>query len=175
MGLFQKKEPGAGGLAVQIREGGRHPFGILDGYVPLEGRERDNILDQFGTIINPRYISVIVDDKDDVVAFGLIIPSICTPLQKGRGRMTPCTIIGLLNAIAHPKELEMALVAVREDYRNKGVNSLMMARVARNIIEDKIEHVESNPELVTNVAVQAQWDFFDREIVKRRRTYKKQL
>ncbi len=150
-------------------------YADLDGYVPLEGRERDNILDQFGTIINPRYISVIVDDKDDVVAFGLIIPSICTPLQKGRGRMTPCTIIGLLNAIAHPKELEMALVAVREDYRNKGVNSLMMARVARNIIEDKIEHVESNPELVTNVAVQAQWDFFDREIVKRRRTYKKQL
>ena len=35
MGFFQKKEPGGGGLAVQIREGGRHPFGALDGYVPL--------------------------------------------------------------------------------------------------------------------------------------------
>ena len=35
MGLFQKKEQGGGGLAVQIREGGRHPFGVLDGYVPL--------------------------------------------------------------------------------------------------------------------------------------------
>ena len=35
MGLFQKKERGGGGLAVQIREGGRHPFGVLDGYVPL--------------------------------------------------------------------------------------------------------------------------------------------
>lgn len=35
MGLFQKKENGGGGLAVQIREGGRHPFGVLDGYVPL--------------------------------------------------------------------------------------------------------------------------------------------
>ena len=35
MGLFQKKESGGGGLAVQIREGGRHPFGVLDGYVPL--------------------------------------------------------------------------------------------------------------------------------------------
>ena len=39
MGFFQKKEPGGGGLAVQIREGGRHPFGALDGYVPLRHGE----------------------------------------------------------------------------------------------------------------------------------------
>ena len=35
MGLFHKKKEPGGGLAVQIREGGRHPFGVLDGYVPL--------------------------------------------------------------------------------------------------------------------------------------------
>ena len=39
MGLFGKKEPGGGALAVQIREGGRHPFGALDGYVPLRHGE----------------------------------------------------------------------------------------------------------------------------------------
>ncbi len=40
MGLFRKKQtPEGGGLAVQIREGGRHPFGVLDGYVPLHQGE----------------------------------------------------------------------------------------------------------------------------------------
>ena len=40
MGLFHKKSgPESGGLAVQIREGGRHPFGVLDGYVPLQQGE----------------------------------------------------------------------------------------------------------------------------------------
>ena len=40
MGLFHKKSgPEGGGLAVQIREGGRHPFGVLDGYVPLQQGE----------------------------------------------------------------------------------------------------------------------------------------
>lgn len=150
-------------------------YAHLDGFVPLEGREMDNVLDQFATVINPRYLSVLVDKDDNVAAFGVIIPSLCKVLQKHRGRMTPCAILGLLRAIKHPKELEMVLVAVREDYRNKGVNSLMMARIVRNIIEDKIEHVESNPELVTNLAVQAQWDVFEREIVKRRRTYTKAL
>ena len=42
MGLFHKKSgPESGGLAVQIREGGRHPFGVLDGYVPLQQGEID--------------------------------------------------------------------------------------------------------------------------------------
>ena len=35
MGVFGKKKRPANGAAVQIREGGRHPFGVLDGYVPL--------------------------------------------------------------------------------------------------------------------------------------------
>ena len=39
MGLFHKKKEPGGGLAVQIREGGRHPFGVLDGYVPLRQGE----------------------------------------------------------------------------------------------------------------------------------------
>ena len=41
MGLFHKKKEPGGGLAVQIREGGRHPFGVLDGYVPLRSGEID--------------------------------------------------------------------------------------------------------------------------------------
>ena len=41
MGLFHKKKEPGGGLAVQIREGGRHPFGVLDGYVPLRHGEID--------------------------------------------------------------------------------------------------------------------------------------
>lgn len=38
MGIW-KKEPGAAGTAVQLRSGGRHPFGLLDGYVPLRSGE----------------------------------------------------------------------------------------------------------------------------------------
>ena len=150
-------------------------YAVLDCYVPVEGKEMDNVLDQFATIINPRYFSLLVDRNNEVVGMGVLIPSIADALIRGRGRMTIPTIFRLLKAIKSPKELEMALVAVRADYQKKGVNSLMMARIAENIIEDKIEHVESNPELVTNLAVQTQWTSFEREIVKRRSTYTKPI
>lgn len=35
MKWFEKKRQGSAGLTVQTREGTRHPFGVLDGYVPL--------------------------------------------------------------------------------------------------------------------------------------------
>lgn len=39
MGWFEKKRGDSAGAAVQMRDGGRHPFGVLDGYVPLRNGE----------------------------------------------------------------------------------------------------------------------------------------
>ena len=33
---FEKKTPAIAAAAVQLRDGGRHPFGVLDRYVPLD-------------------------------------------------------------------------------------------------------------------------------------------
>lgn len=150
-------------------------YALLDRYVPVEGAQMDDVLDQFATIINPRYFSLLTDKNDEVVAMGAVIPSICDVLIKSRGHMTLPAIFGLLRTIARPKELEMALVAVRPDYQKKGVNSIMMARIIRNIIEDGVQKIESNPELVSNLDVQAQWTVLQREIVKRRKCFIKEI
>ena len=39
MGLFDRKKRESAGLAVQLRDSGRQPFGVLDGYVPLRSGE----------------------------------------------------------------------------------------------------------------------------------------
>lgn len=150
-------------------------YAALDCYVPVEGKVVDAVLQQFATVINPRYFSLLTDKNDEVVAMAVMLPSICAPLQKSGGRMTPLTILRLLRAIAKPKELEMVLIAVRPDYQKKGLNSIMISRILQNIIDDKIEKVESNPELVTNTAVQEQWEVLERYIVKRRMCFTKPI
>ena len=69
----------------------------------------------------------------------------------------------------------MVLIAVLPEYQKLGVNAVMMARIINHIIEDGIGHVESNPELVGNLAVQSQWSTLERRIVKRRKTFVKQI
>lgn len=150
-------------------------YGHLDGYVPVEGEARKNVLSQFATIVNTRYISFLIDENDDVAAFGIVLPSICDTLIKTRGRLFPTGFIGVLKSIKKPKELEMALIAVKKEYKNKGLNALIIERVLGNIIADGIINLESNPMLETNYSIQNQWNFVDNSVVKMRQTFKKRI
>ena len=143
----------------------------LDGYVPIEGRERKNMLDQFATIVNRKYISLLVDEKGKVAGFGIVLPSIAAALKKHNGKLFPTGFISVLRAIKKPKRLEMALIALRPEYKNTGINAVLIAKILKYIIDDKIERIESNPMLEHNLNIIQQWKIFETEIVKKRQTY----
>lgn len=150
-------------------------YSHLDGYVPIEGGAQKNVLKQFATIINPRYSSILIDADGKVAAFGIVLPSIADALIKSRGKLFPTGFIGVLKSIKKPKELEMALIGVKSEYKNTGINSILIARIMNNVIEDKIKRVESNVMLETNYNIQNQWKFAESEIIKRRQTYVKEI
>ncbi len=150
-------------------------YGDLDGYVPIEGEERQNVLNQFATIVNTRYISFLIDKNDDVAGFGIVLPSIANPLIKTRGKLFPTGFIGVLKSISSPKELEMALIGIKRSYRNTGINSIIISHIINNIIDDGIELIESNPMLERNNNIQNQWKFVGNEISKKRQTYQKPI
>ncbi len=150
-------------------------YAPLDGFVPVDEQTEKNVLKQFGTVINRRYISVLVDEKEEVAAFGIVLPSLVKSLVKHRGKLFPTGFIDVLISIKKPKELEMALIGVKQEYKNTGINALVMARIMHNVIEDGIEAIESNPMLETNYSIQQQWKFAENEIVKKRQTYKKRI
>ena len=134
-----------------------------------------SVLGQFATILKNRYACILVDENDDVAAFGIVFPSIAEPLIKHRGKLFPTGFIGILRSLKKPKELEMALIGVKDKYKNTGINSIIIDKISRNIIEDGIEIVESNPMLETNYPIQRTWKFADSKIVKKRQTYKKAI
>lgn len=150
-------------------------YGELDGYVPIADNAKINVLKQFATIINPRYLSVLVDENDDVAAFGVVLPSICQPLIKHKGKLFPTGFISVLRCIKKPKELEMALIGIKKEYKNSGINAVVIAKIMNNVVKDKIENIESNPMLETNFDILQQWKFAEYEVVKKRQTYKKQI
>ncbi len=150
-------------------------YSELDGYVPIEGEAQKNVLKQFATIINPRYSSILIDENGKVAAFGIVLPSIADALIKSRGRLFPTGFIGVLKSIKRPKELEMALIGVKSEYKNTGINSIIISRIMKNVIDDDIEGIESNVMLEHNYNIQNQWKFADSEIIKRRQTYVKEI
>ncbi len=151
-------------------------YGHLHGYVPISDPVRDATIKMFKTAINPDFMSVIVNEKDEIIGFGLAFPSIADALRLCNGKLFPFGFIPVLYRMKHPKFLELALIAVRNEYRGMGINAAIISRILESARKHKIEYCESNLELESNTKVQGLWDeLFHKEQHKRRRCFVKDL
>ncbi|OGU60515.1 MAG: hypothetical protein A2V66_09285 [Ignavibacteria bacterium RBG_13_36_8] len=147
----------------------------LYGFVTLTEKQIDSYIKQYFGFIIPDYVPVIVDKDDKVVAFGITMPSLSKALQKIQGKLLPFGFIHILKAMKNNELVDFYLTAVRPDYQDKGVNSIMMYEMNKVYLKYKVKRVETNPELETNVKIQAQWRFYENRQHKRRRCFRKHL
>ena len=147
----------------------------LHGFVELSEKQIDMYVKQYFGFIKPEYLPVVMNDKNEMVAFGITMPSLSTAFQKANGSLLPFGFIHILKAMKNNKGLDLYLTAVRPDMQDKGVNAILMCEINKLIIKNKIKTVETNRELETNSKVQAQWRFFEHKLHKRRRCYKKNI
>ena len=147
----------------------------LYGTVPFTPEMKKQMVDQFTTILNLRYMAVVCDENEDVIAFGLCMPGIGESLQKSGGKLTPCTLIRLLKTVKNPRVIDLALVGIMPKYRNSGLSVFMMTVLADMFKDPNLEYMETNLNLEDNAAILATWKRFDHITHKRRRSYKKML
>lgn len=152
-------------------------YAPLYGFAPLTQRQIDYYISMYIPMLRFDLVTLIVREEDDaVVGFGISLPSLSKAMQKAKGHMFPFGWIHLLKALkSKPKVIDLYLMGVLPEYQSKGVNALLfndLIPVYRGI---GAVYAESNPELETNSAVQAQWDYFKREQHKTRRAFIKKL
>ena len=145
------------------------------GTVPFTDGMKKMLISNFKLIIDLNHCGVVLDENDKVVALGLCFPSLSKAVQKSYGHITPMALGRLLKAIKHPKILDLGLIAVAPEYKNKGVNALIAAGLVRMLREDGIEYAETNLNLVDNHSIRNQWKRFNAVQHKRRRAYIKKL
>lgn len=148
----------------------------LYGYSPLSARQIEYYIDKYLGILRLDCISVIVDANDELVAFGISMPSLSHALQRSRGRLLPFGWLHLLRGIyGHNRIVDLMLIGVKKEYLSRGVNAMVFADLLPVFIKNGYEFAESNLELENNENVQKQWQYFDRRLHRRRRAYKKSL
>ncbi len=134
-------------------------------------------LDFYLSMLDLRYVVMLENDKDELVAFGISMPSIARALQKSRGRLFPFGWWHLLKSLfwKHEEGVEMLLIGVRPDYQNTGINTLLFYNLFPFYKSQGVKWAETNAVLETNVKNQGQMEQFSHECVKRRRSYIKKL
>lgn len=142
--------------------------------VPFTEKTKKMMINSFKLIVDIKYVTVILDENERVVCFGLCFPSIAKPIQKCKGHLNIFTIPSVLKALKKPDVIDLALIGVLPEYQMKGVASLLIYEIMK-ILKSGIDYAETNLNLESNISIQNQWKSFDSELHKRRRSFVKKL
>ncbi len=149
----------------------------LYNFTVLPEKMADKYIGFYLKVLDLNYVSLVENDKDEIVAFGITMPSIVRALQRSRGKLFPFGWWYLAKSLFFKREegVEMLLVGVNPEYRNSGVNTLVQLDMFKKYTEAGVKWAETNAILETNIKNQGQFKEFDRECKKRRRSYIKPL
>lgn len=150
-------------------------YGDLYGAVPTTPKMRKDLLAKFTPFLNVNYTVLICDEKERVVGFGLALPRLGDVLKRSGGRMTLATWLRLRRTVKRPKHLDLVLMAVRPEYRNAGINAVIVQGVIDMLTSAGVKKLETNMNLETNTKVMAQWKYLTARQHKRRRAYIKEI
>jgi len=147
----------------------------LYGFVPLTPKQVEGYITQYFSFVTPDFVPMVFNEKNEMIAFGVALPSLSRALQKSHGRLFPFGFITLLRALKKNDRADLYLVAVKSEYRGSGANAILMNHMYEVFRKLGIKKIETNPELENNRLVQGQWKYFETRQHKRRRVFIKPI
>ncbi len=150
-------------------------YSSLSSFVEITDIQKEFFKKKFLGFINPEYIKFVVDKDDNLVAFGIVMPSYAKALQKANGRLFPFGLKHILDAKKNCKEVSFYLIGVHPDYQNKGVHAIIFNEFYNTFESKGILECRRTPELDDNTAIHKIWKNFNPVVLKKRCTFRKDL
>lgn len=145
------------------------------GFSELSEKQVNALARQFVDILQPEYISIILDSSDQVIAFGITMPSLAKTLQKAKGRLWLFVLFKILKIYNKTTTVDALLIAVKKEYQQKGVTGLIFNDIIPKLIKKGFINFESTKEMEANVSVNNLWHNYEHRQHKRTRCYIKKL
>lgn len=149
----------------------------LYNYTVMPDELADKYIGFYLNFLDLRYVSVIENDKNELVGFGICMPSLSKALQKTSGKLFPFGWFHILRAMKGigNKGLDLLLIGIRPDYQNLGLNCLLICDLFTKFKASGFEWAETQAILEDNFENQTLWREFDKECAKRRRIFTKKI
>ena len=150
---------------------------VLYGYSLLSEKQIDQYVKTYLSLLDLKMVSFVENEKGELIAAGVSMPSLAEPLQKCNGELFPFGWFHLLKTIywKRPDTLDLLLIGVLPEYQNKGVNTLIFVDLFENYRKMGFKYAETNANLETNVKVQQMWEPFEKEQHKKRWVFAKEI
>jgi GNAT superfamily N-acetyltransferase len=145
------------------------------GFAEIEPGEMDYMASRYMPVINPRYVKIVTSYDGDLLAFVLAMPDVAEGIRLARGRLFPAGLIKIMMASKRTKLLVMLLGAIKDEYRNSGLDALMGVRILEEAREQGMEVIDSHLVLERNVKMRAEYERMGGEVYKKYRIFQKDL
>jgi len=150
-------------------------FTEIFGFTPFMEKEMDDFANRYLFLINPRYIKVVVNESDKVVAFVVGMAHIGDGIQKTKGKLFPFGIFQIINSGRKSKQLNLLLGGIDPVYRGKGLDVMMGVKMMQSATALGKTIIDSHLELESNVKVRAEMEKMGGVVYKRFRVFSKNL
>lgn len=150
-------------------------FTEIFGFVPFTEAEMDDFANRYLFLINPRFIKIVVNEQNEVVAFIIGMSHIGEGIQKSKGYLFPFGIFRIFAAARKSKQLNLLLGAIDPAYRGKGLDVLMGVKMLESAWKQGKTVIDSHLELETNTKVRAEMEKMGGQVYKRFRIFGKHL
>ena len=150
-------------------------FAGLYGYSELTENEITKLIKDYFSFINPEFVCIVADENNEVVGFGISMPTLSKAFQKANGSLWPFGWFHLLRALHNTDDIDLYLNGVRPDWQKRGVHSLYYCELNKAYIRNGVKHAISNQQLESNTEAVGVWKHYDKEPYIRRRCYSKDI
>ena len=149
----------------------------LYNFQPMTDKQKNYYKDMYFQFLNFDFVTLVVNEKEELVGVGLGMPDIAPALRKSGGKLFPFGWYHLIKALKAKKmeRFSFLLIAVRPDYQDKGINALFLQDQIPIINQYGIRTLETTSMLETNTKVLSFFMQFDHKQHKRHRAYIKPL
>ncbi len=152
-------------------------YNALFDFTVLPPEVIDSYVDTYLGLLDLNYVTLIENKEGKLVGLAVTMPSIAHAVKKGNGYLFPFGWWHLLKSMyfKHEEGIELMLIAVDPEYRNRGLHALIFEDMIGNLIRGGFKYGESNAEMETNNSVQNIWNDYQKEFKRRRRVFSKKI
>ena len=152
-------------------------YNVLFDFAVLPPEVIDQYVDTYLGLLDLRYVTLVEDNDGKLVGVAITMPSLAHAVRKGNGYLFPFGWWHLVKSmyIKHEEAVELMIIAVDPEYRNRGVHAMLFAELIPALIKGGFRYGESNAEMETNNKVQNLWNDYKKEFKRRRRVFSKPI
>jgi len=144
-------------------------------FIPFTDAEMAQEAKGIVPFVNDRNSVVLLDENEEIVAFGICTPSISKALQKAKGSLFPFGWIYLLKAMRDYSVMDLMINGAVPEWQHKGVSALYYQKMAEKAVQYNFGDSISNPQIESNSAANIWNAYPDHSLFMRRRCYIKEI